>query len=282
MNYRISLSLPEKVLRYFGLAIIVVLALMFLMPLYWMITGSFKIMSDTMKIPPEWFPASPTFQNYKTLFTANPTWRWLFNSIFMSTMVALGAIITSVMAGYAFGKKVFPGRNILFWLLLMTMMLPNQVLVIPLFIMISDFGWTNSYLGLIMPFIAYPMGVFLVKQFMSSIPNELIEAARIDGAGEIRVFLQIIVPLSKPSIAALGIFAFVYSWNEYLWQLVVVDRPDMLTLPVAISKLAYGMSSINLGLAMAGATVAFIPMLLFFLAFQRFFIKGLTVGSLKG
>ncbi|WP_010269002.1 carbohydrate ABC transporter permease [Paenibacillus senegalensis] len=282
MNYRISLSRSEKVMRYVGLAVIIVLALMFLMPLYWMITGSFKILSDTMKVPPEWFPSSPTLQNYKTLFTVNPTWRWLFNSVFMSAMVAVGAIITSVMAGYAFGKKVFPGRNILFWLLLMTMMLPNQVLVIPLFIMISDFGWTNSYLGLIMPFIAYPMGVFLVKQFMGSIPNELIEAARIDGAGEIRVFLRVIVPLSKPSIAALGIFAFVYSWNEYLWQLVVVDRPDMLTLPVAISKLAYGMSSINLGLAMAGATVAFIPMLLFFLAFQRFFIKGLTVGSLKG
>lgn len=282
MNYQLSLSRTEKVMRYAGLAVIVVLALMFLMPLYWMITGSFKIMTDTMKIPPEWFPVSPTLQNYKTLFTANPTWRWLFNSVFMSTVVALGAIVTSVMAGYAFGKKVFPGKNILFWLLLMTMMLPNQVLVIPLFIMISDFGWTNSYLGLITPFIAYPLGVFLVKQFMSSIPNELIEAARIDGAGEIRLFLQIIVPLSKPSIAALGIFAFVASWNEYLWQLVVVDRPDMLTLPVAVSKLAHGMSSINLGLAMAGATVAFIPMLVFFLAFQRFFIKGLTVGSLKG
>lgn len=282
MNYRISLSRKEKVLRYLGLFVIVILALMFLMPLYWMITGSFKILSDTMKVPPEWFPESPSLQNYKQLFLSNPTWRWLFNSVYMSTMVALGAIVTSTMAGYAFGKKAFPGKTVLFLLLLMTMMLPNQVLVIPLFIMISDFGWTNSYLGLIMPFIAYPLGVFLVKQFMGSIPNELIEAARIDGAGEIKVFLRIIVPLSKPSIAALGIFAFVASWNEYLWQLVVVDKTEMLTLPVAVSRLAYGMSSVNLGLAMAGATVAFIPMLIFFLAFQRFFIKGLTVGSLKG
>lgn len=282
MNHNLNLSITERLLRYLGLAIVLFLALLFLMPLYWMLTGSFKIMSDTMSLPPEWIPRNPTLTNYDRLLFSNPAMRWTFNSVYMSTVVAGGAIVTSAMAGYAFGKKKFPGGTVLFWVMLMTMMLPNQVLVIPLFIMISDFGWINSYFGLIMPFICYPLGVFLVKQFMSSVPNTILEAGKIDGAGEIRLFVAIVVPMIKPAIAALGIFAFVASWNEYLWQLVVVDRTLMLTLPVAVSRLAYGLDTTNMGLAMAGATLAFIPMLIFFLIFQRYFIKGITIGAIKG
>lgn len=277
-----NLSFTERVFHILGIGLIVILALLFLMPLYWMITGSFKTMSNTMEIPPDWFPTEPTLNNYKNLFSNNPTWRWIFNSIFTAVVAAFGAIITSAMAGYAFGKKKFPGVNVLFWLMLITMILPNQVLVIPLFLIMVDFGWLDSYMALITPFIAYPLGVFLVKQYMSSIPNELLEAARIDGAGEIRLFTQIVLPMVRPAIAALGIFAFVMVWNEYLWQLVVIDSDTMLTLPVAVSKMAYGLSRIDLGLAMTGATVAFIPMLIFFMIFQRYFIKGITVGALKG
>ena len=282
MNTKLGLSKIERILNFLGLVLVFLFALAMLMPLYWMITGSFKLMTNTMVIPPEWIPKSPTLDNYKKLFFDNPTLRWTFNSIFISLVVAGGAIITSAMAGYAFGKMKFFGGKVLFWLMLITMMLPNQVLVIPLFIMISDLGWTNSYLGLIMPFICYPLGVFLVKQFMSSIPDTLLDAAKIDGAGEIRIFTSIIIPMIKPAIAALGIFAFVASWNEYLWQLVVVDQEMMLTLPVAVSRLAYGLGMVDLGLVMAGATVAFIPMLVFFLIFQRYFIKGISVGAVKG
>lgn len=279
---RKQLSKAEKILQIISLVAIVLAALALLMPLYWMITGSFKILSDTMEIPPEWFPKSPTIKNYIALFSENPTVRWVFNSIIMSGVISLGAMVTSSMAGYAFGKKRFPGHKVLFWLVIMALMLPNQVLVIPLYLEMANFGWIDTYAGLIAPFIAYPLGVFLIRQFMGSVPNEMIDAAKIDGAGEIRVFLTVIVPMARPAIGAVGIFAFVFGWNEYLWQLVITNDESMLTLPVGVSKLAHGMVSLDLGLAMAGATVAFIPMLIFFLFFQKFFIKGITVGSLKG
>ncbi|MFD0715851.1 carbohydrate ABC transporter permease [Paenibacillus sp. GCM10027626] len=277
-----SLSRTESGLRIAGMIVLLLLTVVALMPLYWMLTGSFKIMSDTMKMPPEWFPVAPTLENYRILFVNNPTTQWLINSVIVAGCAALGAIFTSALAGYAFGKKVFPGRTILFWCMLITMMLPNEVMLIPRFLLVAELGWMNSYSGLIVPFLAYPFGVFLVKQFMQSVPNELLEAAKMDGAGELRTFTAIVLPIAKPAIGSVGIFAFVAVWNEYLWQLVVVDQKEMLTLPLGVSKLAYGIDTIHLGLAMAGGTVAFMPMLLFFLAFQRFFVKGITVGALKG
>lgn len=277
-----KLSFSEKMLRTIGLVSISIVALAAVMPLYWMITGSFKIQLSAMSVPPEWFPAAPTLDNYRDLFNDKPTFRWLFNSILTAGSISLGAIITSTMAGYAFGKKQFIGKNVLFWLMLGTMMLPHQVLLIPLFLMITKLSWINTYAGLIVPFLTYPLGVFLIKQYMQSIPNELLEAARMDGASEIRTFTMVVVPMAKPAIGAIGIFSFVAGWNEYLWQLVVSDKEHMLTLPIAVSRLSQGLNSTNLGLAMAGATIAFIPMLIFFIVFQRFFVKGISVGALKG
>ena len=276
------LSTTEKVIRLIALVFITLLAVASLLPLYWMITGSFKIQTSAMSFPPEWFPKSPTLENYRNLFFDKPTLRWLFNSIFVAGCISLGAILTSTMAGYAFGKKDFPGKSFLFWLMLGTMMLPHQVLLIPLFLMIVDMKLNNTYAGYVLPYIAYPLGVFLIKQYMQSVPNELLEAARIDGASELMTFRTVVVPLAKPAIGAIGIFAFILGWNEYLWQLVVADAEKMLTLPVAVSRLSQGLLSTNYGLAMAGATVAFIPMLIFFLVFQRFFVKGISVGALKG
>lgn len=276
------LSVMENLLRIVGVTMITVIAFAAIMPLYWMITGSFKVQLSAMSVPPEWFPISPTLENYKDLFTDKPTFRWLFNSVFVAGCISIGAIITSTMAGYAFGKKQFIGKKTLFWLMLITMMLPHQMLLIPLFLMITKLEWINTYAGLIVPFLAYPLGVFLVKQYMQSIPNELLEAARIDGANEVRTFTMIVVPMTKPAIGAIGIFSFVAGWNEYLWQLVISDQEHMLTLPVAVSRLSQGLGTTNFGLAMAGATVAFIPMLIFFILFQRFFVKGISVGALKG
>jgi len=277
-----QLSTTERIIRIIALVFITMLAVSSILPLYWMITGSFKIQMSAMSFPPEWFPKSPTLENYQNLFLDKPTFRWLFNSIFIATCVSFGAIITSTMAGYAFGKKDFPGKSFLFWLMLGTMMLPHQVLLIPLFLMIVDLNLNNTYAGYILPYIAYPLGVFLIKQYMQSVPNELLEAARIDGASELLTFRTVVVPLAKPAIGAIGIFAFILGWNDYLWQLVVADAEKMLTLPVAVSRLSQGLLSTNYGLSMAGATIAFIPMLIFFLVFQRFFVKGISVGALKG
>jgi len=266
-----------------ALILTLLLALASLLPLYWMIIGSFKIQTNAMAVPPEFWPSNPTLENWqKLLFGRSPTWRWFLNSLVVATLSATLAVLTSGLAGYAFGKKEFPGRNFFFWLIIITMMLPKQISLIPLFILMRRLDWFNTYQGLIVPWIAYPFGIFLFKQYMQSIPNELLDAARIDGAGELRTFFKIVLPLSKPAVGALSIFAFVAAWNDFLWQLILVTKRTMYTLPVGVSKLVSSLSSFNLGLAMAGATFAFIPMLIVFLIFQDYFVKGITLGAVKG
>jgi multiple sugar transport system permease protein len=257
-------------------------SLLSLMPIYWMITGSFKIQHDAIAYPPELFPTHPTLKNWEKLLVGMPTLRWLLNSFIAASGVALLGVITSTLAGYAFGKKRFPGQNLLFWLLLLTMMLPKQISLIPLFIMMRDLKWFDTYFALIIPYAAYPFGIFLVKQFMQGIPNDLLDAAKIDGASEFGVFWHVVLPLTKPAVGALAIFAFMFGWNDYIWQLVVTNKQTMLTLPVGVSKLVAGWATIDIGVGMAGATLAFIPMLAIFLLFQDYFVKGITVGAVKG
>lgn len=269
--------------KVFLIVVLTIAAVASLMPLYWMITGSFKIQRDAMSVPPELFPKKPTLENWVRLFSGDrPTFRWFLNSIFVSTTITVGAVFTSAMAGYAFGKKRFPGRELLFWLVIVTMTLPRVTFMIPLFVMMRDLGWIDTYQGLIAPYICYPFGIFLVRQYMYTIPQDLIDASRIDGASEIGIFGRIILPLSKPALGAIAIFVFVSSWNEYLWQLIMVDERLMQTLPLGVSRLVSTLGAYDLGLAMAGATFAFIPMLAVFLLFQDYFVKGLTVGALKG
>ena len=197
--------------------------------------------------------------------------------------IAIFSVITSTCAGYAFGKKQFPGRTIFFWLILMTMMLPRQIYMIPLFVLMRDLSWFNSYQGMIAPYLVFPFGVFLMRQFMQSIPDELLEAGKMDGASELRLFYHIVIPLSRPAIGAIAIFAFMAGWNDYLWQLMLATDELWFTLPVGVSKLTpSGVGSIDIGVGMAGATLGFVPMLLIFLLFQNYFIKGITVGALKG
>jgi multiple sugar transport system permease protein len=272
-----------KGLYFLGLLFLLFLALASLMPLYWMITGSFKIQSDAMSVPPELFPQNPTLENYDNLlFRNSPTFHWFLNSAIVASGTSFLAVITSLLAGYAFGKKNFPGKTVLFWLLIVTMMMPKQISLIPLYILMQKLKWFNTYQGMIAPSIAYPFGIFLIKQFMQSIPNDLLDAARIDGASEIGIFRYVVVPLTKPAIGALAIFAFVAGWNNYIWQLLMITKRQMYTLPVGVSTLTHSLGRYDLGLAMAGATFAFVPMLIVFLVFQDYFVKGITVGALKG
>jgi multiple sugar transport system permease protein len=269
----------------YGLALLLltVVALASLMPLYWMITGSLKLQQNAMSVPPELWPSSPTLENYKKLlFGSKPALRWFFNSLVTASGIAAGAVATSSMAGYALAKKEFPGRRVLFSLILVTMILPREVSLVPLAVMMRDLHWFDTYQGLIVPFLVYPFGIFLIRQFSVGVPNDLLDAARIDGAGELGVFSRVVLPLIKPAVAAVAIFAFVGGWNEYLWQLIIVNQETMLTLPVGVSKLVSSLTSYDLGVAMAGATFAFLPMLTVFLVFQSHFVKGITLGSVKG
>lgn len=262
--------LAGRLLRYFALAVVIFIAILLLLPIFWMIVGSLKIQRVALAYPPEFFPRNPTFENWERLLIDRPSLRWMLNSFIVAGGIALFSVITSSLAGYAFGKKKFPGSTILFWMILMTMMLPRQIYMIPLFVLMKNLDWFNSYQGMIAPYIVYPFGVFLMRQFMQSIPDELLEAAKIDGANEFQLFWSIVLPLARPAVGAIAIFAFMAGWNDYLWQLVVTTREEWLTLPVGVAKLtASGVGSIDIGVGMAGATFAFIPMLLIFLSTLR-------------
>jgi multiple sugar transport system permease protein len=268
-----------KIVRYICLS---AASLLFVFPLYWMITGSLKNQTSIWSSPPDWLPKQFIWDNYIHLFTTKPALNWIFNSVFTSLVTVVFVLFFSAMAGYAFAKRKFPGKNIIFALVLGTMMMPHQVTLVPLYMLIRNLNLLDSQMGLILPAIAFPLGVFLIRQFASTLPDEVIEAARIDGAGEMRLFTNIILPLIKPVLGALAIFAFMHTWNDYLWQLIVLQSSDKLTLPLGVSTMAYDELTINYGYAMAGASIAAIPMITFFLSLQKSFVKGITMGSVKG
>lgn len=257
-------------------------ALVSLFPIYWMVTTALKPPSNVMSLPPEWIPTHVSLDNFREAFANNPVWRWTLNSLIMSIGVTAFQLLFATMAGYGFAKKSFPGREILFWLYVSSMMIPGFALIIPLYQLMAKYGLIDSYLGLIAPGLSAPFGVFLMRQFIQTLPTELIDAAKIDGCGELRTFWDIILPLSKPGLAVLGIFVFMGQWSSFLWPLIITNSNDMRTLVVGFALLANRELRVNFGALMAAATFMAIPMLLVFFAFQRYFLRGITIGGIKG
>ena len=285
MNHPTRLTSPTRPrVSPFTVAAYVILtlwALWALLPLFWMISTSFKEVRAAIKIPPEWLPAHPTLINYEHLFARAPAFRWFANSAIVAVAHTLTMLFFCSMAGYAFAKKEFPGKTAIFWSLLSTMMIPGMVLLVPLFLLVSRMGLINNFGGLILPGMVGAFGVFLMKQFMGTLPNELIDAARIDGASEFGVYSRVILPLSKPALAVLGIFSFMGAWNDFLWPLLITQSKEMRTLAVGLATLQQE-SMTDYGLLMAGSAFAAVPMIIVFFAFQKHFLKGLTIGALKG
>lgn len=268
--------------------ILVILAGIYLVPMYWMFTGSLKLQKGIFQVPPEWFPAHAGLENWRLLFsaTAISPWRWLLNSMIVATGIMAAKVSLAALTGYVFAKKHFIGSKVLFFLILVTLMLPAQATLVPLYLGVRRLGMYNTYFGMILPNIASPFGVFLLRQFMQSIPNELLDAARIDGASEFGTFFRIVIPLSASALVALGIFMFFAGWNDFMWQLLMASNMTMRTLPVGVSYLALvpvgERATIDIGLLMAGGTFGAIPMIILFALFQRYFVKGLMVGAIKG
>ena len=261
--------------------VILVLVILFaLLPVYIMLVGSLKNNQALFNIPPDILPFSFTVENYKSLYGLK-VFRWFTNSIFISAVTTIMTIFIASCAAYSFAKKDFPGKKVLFVLLLATMMIPRQILMVPTFVLIKNVGLYDNFFGLILPAAAAPFGVFLLKQFMQTLPNELLESAVIDGSSEVRTFANIILPLSKPAIGALSIFVFISSWNDFMWQLILLTTRVKWTLPLALANLMQEKLAF-VGYQLAGATMATIPMIAIFLAFQSYFIKGITVGAVKG
>ena len=259
---------------------LLLLALFFLFPLYWIVTGSFKSAIDINAKVPVWFPMNPTMGNYDKLF-AKPAFLWLFNIVFISAMAMILTCITAALAGYALGKKRFYGRTILITIIICAMALPKQVILIPLLREMSALNLYNTIWAVIFPIVGWPFGVFLMKQFSETIPNEILEAARVDGAGELKTFFSVVFPMIKPGIGALAIFTFVNTWNDYFLQLVMLTSEEKWTLPLAIANMQGEMSS-DFGLIMAGAALASIPIIVVFIAFQKYFTQGIAMGAVKG
>ncbi|MFJ7647579.1 carbohydrate ABC transporter permease [Lysinibacillus sp. NPDC097279] len=260
--------------------IVIFFAVLSLFPLYWLVTSSLKNSADVVKMPPDWFPKSLNFSNYVDVFNNQPALTWTYNSLFVALMSTFALIVVSSLAAYAFSQLKFKGKNVIFIIFISSLMIPKEVMIVPLFRIIQDFNMVNTLSGMIWPNVATAFGVFLLKGFFDTIPDSLREAAKIDGASEFRIFYKIMLPLVKPGIGALFILNFVQVWNDYLWQLVVGQDVNSKTLMVGIATLMQDLNP-NFAYKMAGATVAAIPMLLIFIFFQKYFTKGITIGADK-
>ena len=275
-----SLDGQSRGYKIFVVIVLALLAIFFIFPLYWILTGSLKDAITINAQKPQWFPLEPTLDNYVRLFK-QPAIQWLLNTIIIAVAAMALTCITAALAGYALAKKRFWGQTVLFSLLVCAMALPKQVIVIPLLQEMSALGLNNNLLAVILPTVGWPFGIFLMKQFSETIPTEMLEAARIDGASEVRTFVSIVFPMVKPGVGALAIFTFVNTWNDYFLQLIMLQRREVLTISTGIARLQGEVSS-DFGLIMAGAALAAIPIVAVFLMFQKYFTQGITMGAVKG
>lgn len=309
MNSGVKRANPYKIV---SVIVIFILAVLFAFPLYWIVTGAFKTAASINATTPDWFPKEWVMDNFTKLFSKQkaPLWelsvpfgskfsadgkpvifstgpvvpaalRWLVNTVFMSVMAMILTCITASMAGYALAKKRFKGRALLFSLIVCAMALPKQVILIPLLREMSALSLYNTIWAVIFPTVGWPFGVFLMKQFSESVPGEMLEAARIDGAGEVKTFVNIVTPMIKPGIGALAIFTFINNWNDYFLQLIMLSSTSEITISLGIAKLQ-AENSTDFGLIMAGATLAAVPIIAIFIAFQKYFTQGIAMGAVKG
>jgi len=255
-------------------------AIIMLSPLIWMVLASFKTLPEILSFPPTLLPEQVDLRNYRAVFETIDFVRYFLNSVIVAVLTVGSVLITSSLAGYAFAKFSFPGRDALFIVVLATLMIPFQVRVIPLYVLASDLQLLNTYGGLVLPTLVDAFGVFLMRQYLQSIPNELMESARVDGAGEIRIFVQIVLPLAKPALSALTIFTLVVSWESFLWPLLVACSTDMYTLPLGLAQFA-GRFLDRTELQMAASTLTVLPLLIAFLFMQRRFIEGMATTGMK-
>jgi multiple sugar transport system permease protein len=249
-------------------------------PFLWMLSTSLKSDQQAYIFPPIWIPHPVVWANYQTVWEALPFGRFMLNSAIVSIAVTVGQLLTCSMGAFAFARLRFPGRERLFVLYLGTMMIPFQVTMIPVFILVKYMRWLDTFQGLIIPMIFSAYGTFLLRQFFMTIPAELEDAAKIDGCSYWRIYWNIMLPLSKPALATLGIFVFMWSWNNFLWPLMIVNTLEMNTLPIGLSYFL-GQYTIYWNLLMAGTTIALIPVLLAFFLAQRYFVEGITLTGLK-
>lgn len=271
---------PRRVLLY---GLLVVLTLLFVSPLVYMLSTSFKTTVDAASPTPQWVPGSPTTQAYEGILanTGTPVFRWLVNSLLAATLQTLLILVTASMAGYALARIDFRGKRAAFAVIIATLFIPPVILLIPNYLIVGRLGWLDTLLAVVLPGAAGAFGVFFLRQFFLGLPKELEEAAAIDGASRWRTFLQIILPLSKPALVTLAMLSFLTNWNDFLWPVYVLFSPENQTLPAGLSTLQNA-NAVRYDLLMAGAVIASAPVLLLYVAAQRYIVEGVGRAGLKG
>lgn len=273
----------QRVRQALRLAALIALALVFVSPLVFMVLTSFKTRADATSLPPSWIPKEFTLQAYEAILgsASTPVFTWFLNSLTAGVLNSILVVITASLAAYPLARMEFRGKKIVFGAIIATLLVPPVILVIPNYTIVSELGWLNSIVAVIVPTAAGAFGVFLMRQFFLNIPPELEEAARLDGANRFVTFVRIILPLSRPALATLGLLAFLTNWNDFLWPVYVLFSPEMQTLPAGLSTLQSA-NSVRYDLLMAGAVIASAPVLLLFVALQRFIVEGVSQSGIKG
>lgn len=278
MRWRLS---PVRILLHL---LMTLAAILFLMPVAWMLVMSILPEHEIFQPIPHWIPQEPTLQNFQELFKRAeeaPVLRWFFNSVLVAGTGTVCYLLLTSMAAYAFSRLQFPGRNVLFFIVIATLIIPGQVTIIPVFLLLQKLHWFNTYYALVVPGLAGAFGVFLLRQFFLTIPKEMEEAALIDGCGRAGIYWRVVLPLGKPALATLAIFSFLGGWNDFMLPLIATNEIEMRTLPVGLT-IFLGRYSMQYGLVMATAVIATLPVLVMFLLFQRHIIRGVVLTGLKG
>ncbi len=271
----------QRMYRIVHYAVLILLSLATLLPVLWVVLSSFKPQSELFRVPLTFIPQDWTLENYVSSLAAGNFPVYFSNTVFVAVVSTAITVLINLMAGYALAKYIFKGRDIIFTVMIATLMIPLQVIMIPIFLQLKSLGMLNSLWGIIIPPAATPTGVFLARQYLVTLPNSLIEAARIDGAREHTIFFRLILPMSKPIVATIAIFSFMWRWNDYLWPLIVITDNRKQTIQQALANFV-GQLQINWSNLLAMTTIAIIPVIIVFLAFQRFFFSGIAAGSVKG
>ncbi|BDI23005.1 carbohydrate ABC transporter permease [Herbiconiux sp. L3-i23] len=288
-------SLRRRVAHLPIYVVLIIGGVIFAAPFAWLISASFQTSGDIFSWPPKWIPENPTFDGYISFFTETNAAQWFLNSTFVAGSVTFLQLFFNSLAAFVFAKRKFPGRDIIFILVLATMMVPPQVTMIPNYLILQHFplfggndllgqgghGMLDSYWGLILPGAVSAFGIFLLRQFMMGIPDELLDAARIDGASEFKVYLRIMLPLSRPVLAATAIFTFMSAWEDFLWPLIILSDESKFTAPLGLAMFVQK-NQTDWGLLLAGSVIATLPMVIIFIIFQRQFIQGIAMSGLKG
>lgn len=262
--------------------LVVGLALAWMVPILWMMDTAFKPNPEIFTLPPQWIPSRFTLKHVQDVIHDWPFLRWVLNSVIIAGSSTILSLVLSVPAAFSFARLRWRGRNVIFLIFISSMLIPWQVNAVPLYFIMNKLGLLNSYPSVVLPIVAMPIGIFLLRQFFVNIPRELEDAARIDGCNSLGLLVRIILPISKPALVALGIYQFIFSWNEFFWSMIALQRPHLLTLPIGLKALQ-GAHDIKYGLLLAGAFLASLPVLIVFLILRRRVIRGMTLtGGIKG